>query len=139
MLSEGENAEVLDIMQIRNSGVHAERIDNHIEGVTTMIVTTSDGSDMVVQPSVNRYPRRETSMLDPVIRSKISRDLFFTTNIKANGVARITIKRLPYLSLIWYGGILLLFGGLLDLLPEFSLDQSILMLRFPSGDSRNEN
>ncbi|MFB6266284.1 MAG: cytochrome c-type biogenesis CcmF C-terminal domain-containing protein, partial [Halodesulfurarchaeum sp.] len=116
----GERVAVPGGYSIEVVGFHNETHATHVERGPVLAVYDGPGPAVYrATPAVDRYPSRNQTLRDPDIWSTTSRDVYFIFNGVRQGKAFIEVKFMPLVSFLWYGGGIVIVGGLLALWPEF--------------------
>jgi len=78
-----------------------------------------NGSDLVLQPALNSYPRMSSPIGTPAVRTHITHDLYLTLMSVGDSSGRIGLRVIitPMVVWVWIGVIILTMGTFLCLVP----------------------
>lgn len=89
--------------------------------VTARLTLERDGRSLgTVSPVLHYYPRRDTTVGAPAIRSRPAGDVYVTLTRadEGNSEASVRLAVNPLISLIWFGGAVIAAGGLVSLVSR---------------------
>lgn len=118
--SMGESSDVPGEYTVKLTDFQRQQVGAHTEEGPVFSVFSDGEFVRKVQPTLNEYPNSENTLSDPVIFGNLQRDMYFIYKGTTEGQAVLKVKRLPFVKLIWVGGMTLVVGGIFAIWPAFN-------------------